>query len=83
MLHKGGKAGFTVWGRQQNAASFTFVSDVAKEFGRDFKIRDYGFFHLNDKEMLVAEVKKAGFASVKAFYSPMNLTQSTEEFVGM
>ena len=54
VLQPNGKAGFTVWGRVENATCFTFLESVANEFGIEFTMLSKDpYFHLNDKDKLV------------------------------
>ncbi|CAI2375666.1 unnamed protein product [Moneuplotes crassus] len=73
VLEEGGTAGFTVWGRKENSSFFTFFPKVCKEAGIELDTPARTNFHLGvDKEALVADVKKAGFKSAKAYYTQIN-----------
>lgn len=73
VLEDGGVAGFTVWGRPENSTFFTFFPTVLKEAGIEIEAPARSNFHLGvDKEGLLADVKKVGFKSAKAYYTQIN-----------
>lgn len=73
VLEDGATAGFTVWGRPENSTFFTFLPKVLKEAGVEMEQPGRSNFHLGvDKAALVSDAKKAGFKSVKAYYTQIN-----------
>lgn len=69
-LKPGGKAAFSVWGREENCTFFTFLPDILERYGVNTVPDNYFNFHLNDAEQLVEDAKDIGFKSVKTFYLP-------------
>lgn len=71
-LVSGGKAAFSVWGREENTTFVTFLPEILKKYGVTEEPEKYCNFHLNDKEKLLQDAKNAGFTNVKAFFTPSN-----------
>jgi hypothetical protein len=68
VLKKGGKAGFTVWGRPENSPKFTLVENAKKlAFGTQAPLLPS--FHLCDVDKTKALLKKAGFSKVFGYYT--------------
>mmetsp|Transcript_5423 Transcript_5423/g.4593 ORF Transcript_5423/g.4593 Transcript_5423/m.4593 type:complete len:153 (+) Transcript_5423:396-854(+) len=72
VLEEGGIAGFTVWGRREKSSFFTFTSDFAIKAGIELPSTGRSNFHLSDKDLLISDLKAAGFSEVKAFYTTAN-----------
>ena len=70
ILKSGGKAAFSVWGREENCSFVTFVPDILEKHGvRVDPDLDYNFDSL-DVEQIIEDAKELGFKSVKSFNLP-------------
>ena len=65
-------AGFTVWGRRENSALVTLISEAFTYAGVQLPQKKHDNFELGaDKEKLVEEAKKAGFKKATAYYDTL------------
>jgi len=85
VLKKGGKACFSVWGRQEYSPQFTIiqkcVAECKKEWGIvDNKLPPRSPFHLNNKDETRERALKVGFDMVQAWYQfqPFHTTTAKE-----
>jgi len=70
LLWEGGKASFSIWGREENCTFLTFLPDILE--AHDIKI-DPEFdidFDLIDPDQIIDDAKDLGFKSAKKFHLP-------------
>jgi ubiquinone/menaquinone biosynthesis C-methylase UbiE len=78
VLKPGCPFAFTTWGNQPDSKFFTIIQDTLvalgeiKEGGKD-EVKGRSPFHLNDKELVIPAMEKAGFKNCRSFeaYTPM------------
>ena len=72
VLSKGGKAAFSIWGREENCTFLTFLPDILESHGLtiapEFDI-DLDFL---DSDQILEDAKDLGFKSVKKIYLPFH-----------
>ena len=81
VVRKGGKVGFTVWGRKENSSFFTVVPKVLRKHGVELP-NERSNFHLGEREKLMNMMKDAGFKNVLCWYQFFGFNfQKEEEFI--
>ena len=81
VVRKGGKVGFTVWGRKENSNFFTTVPKVLRKHGVELP-NERSNFHLGDREKLMKMMQDAGFKNVLCWYQFCGFNfQKEEEFL--
>lgn len=81
VVRKGGKVGFTVWGRKENSSFFTVVPKVLRKNGIELP-NERSNFHLGDREKLMNMMKDAGFKNILCWYQFFGFNfQKEEEFI--
>ena len=78
VLRKGGKAGFTVWGRRENSNVFTTIPMVLRKNGVELP-KERSNFHLENREALITMAKTAGFKDILCWYQFFAFNMDKEE----
>ena len=87
VIKPGSFATYSVWGRRERTAVFTLFDKCIRELGVDFVEPPRSNFHLGeDPQILVGDMREAGFTNVRYWYQMGNMTYVTMEdywnFVG-
>ena len=78
VLKKGGRVGFTVWGKQENSLFFTIPKLILVKNGVELP-NDRTNFHLNDKKLLIKMFENAGFKNILCWSQFFAYNFKTEE----
>lgn len=82
VLKKGGKAAFSVWGKNEGVNSFNIGEVVMEELGLDFSQKGQRTdWYLNDKKKLDKLLLDAGFTVVKSFYNFVPSVHMSQEHI--
>jgi SAM-dependent methyltransferase len=78
VLKPGSMAAFSVWGRRERTAMFTLFDKCIRELGVDFVEPPRSNFYLGeDPQILVRDMREAGFTNVRYWYQMSNMTHLT------